>query len=112
MAHKLRMCSRKYWDWKKRSPKKAKKKLPSGPMKAASAKGSAEKVTPQKQREDNVANTRSPNKVVTIISSLHSVIKLPQGWYNHTTPNLDSIRLCKVTDTASSSSHHYPLNYC
>ena len=49
-------------------------------------------------------NTRSPKKVVTTISSLHSVIKLPQGWYDHTTPDLDSIRLCKVTDTASSSS--------
>ena len=30
-----------------------------------------------------------------------SVIKLPQDWYDHTTPDLD---LCKVTDTASSSS--------
>ena len=104
MGRKLRMCSRKYRDWKKRSPKKVKRKLPSRPKKAASTKRNAEKVTLQKQSEDNVANTASQKKVVTTMSSLHSIIELPQGWYDHTTPDLDLIRLCKVTDTASSSS--------
>ena len=103
MGRKLRMCSRKYRDWKKRSPKKVKRKLPSRPKKAASTKRNAEKVTPQKHSEDNVANTTSQKKVITTILSLHSVVELPQGWYDHTTPDLDLICLCKVTDTASSS---------
>ena len=38
------------------------------------------------------------------ISSLHKVIELPRAWYDHTKPDLDAIRLCKVTDTASLSS--------
>ena len=87
MGRKLRMCSRKYQDWKKRSPKKAKRKLTSGPKKTASAKRNTEKVTPQKQHEDNEVNTRSPKKIVTTTSSLHSAVKLSQGCYDHTTSN-------------------------
>ena len=69
MGRKIRMCSRKYWDWKKRSPKKNKRR----------------------------ANT------IPKISSLHSNIEQPKGWYDHTPSNLDAIRLCKVSDTTSSS---------
>ena len=60
------MCSQKYRDWKKRSPKKNIKRR------------------------------------ATTISSLHSNIELPKGWYDHTPSNL-AIRLCKVSDTSSSS---------
>ena len=82
MGHKLRMCSRKYSDWKKKSPKKPKSKYKS-PKRAIK---------------------RSPKKTTPTISSLHKVMELPQPWYDHTKPDLDAIRLCKVTDTASSSS--------
>ena len=82
MGRKMRMCSRKYRDWKKKSPKKA------------NSKG----------RSPKKAVKRSPTKAMPTISSLYKAIELPQSWYDHTQPNLDSIRLCKVTDTASSSS--------
>ena len=76
MGRKMRMCSR---DWKKRSP-----------MKSQAAKSSPRK---------------SPKSVRTLptISALHSSIKLPQSWHDHTTNNFDSLRLCKIINTDSTS---------
>ena len=118
MGCKLRMCSRKYQGWKKRSPKKAtlSKRTPKNaaptkttlrnvtptkttPRNATHTKTTPKNTTPTKRTPRNVTPTkRTPRNVTHTISSLHSILKLPQGWYD-----FPSIHLCKVTDTASSS---------
>ena len=109
MGRKLRMCSRKYRHWKKRSPKKVKTKefhKRRSPKKVATLERSKNRKTPQKSSsQGNVTHVeRSTNNAIPTILSLHGIIEQPQGWYDHTTPNFNEIHLCKVIDIAISSS--------
>ena len=60
---------------------------------------------PTSEPTTDVLSTR-PSSEPTL-SSIHGTIELPQGWFDHSVSNLNSIRLCKVID--NSSSKHQPL---
>ena len=87
----MRMCSRKYRNWRNRKPVQEIKSEANSKEKSSQANRQCDK-----PKEGSTCNYT--------IAMLHSIINLPHGWYDHTSPDLDSIRLCKITDTASSSS--------
>ena len=108
MGRKMRLCSRKYRDWQKKSPKrsskrpktvkveqKKKKSIPRPP------RNDDEQSDDQEQRDNELSGSRQREEPT--ISSVHTNIKLPASWFDHTTSSDDSIRLFKVVDIPSSS---------
>ena len=81
-------------------------------MKTTPSKQTPKNATPTKRTSKKAIPTKRTSKKATpTISSLHSIIKLPQGWHDHTTPDFPSICLCKATDTAPSSAQPLVLTH-
>ncbi len=89
MGRKLRLCSRKYRDWK--------------PKKMLSAKR-LHNIDRDKDKTKSLEKVVSP-PASPVTPLLYDTIKrsLPIGWFDHSSPDQSSIRVCKIVNSPSSS---------